>query len=120
MAFYLALDVGGTKTEYVLADDTHELARVRGGTIKRMRTDATTATQNLDAALAGTFSKPTYEGELLVHDRVEVKPTGGDTTLHGGFGIRLIEAGFVHTNLPNNAADSQNDLRLGFGLSYRH
>lgn len=45
---------------------------------------------------------------------------GVDTTLHGGFGVRLIEAGFVHTNLPNNAADSQNDLRLGFGLSYRH
>jgi len=52
LAFYLALDVGGTKTEYVLADDTHELARVRGGTIKRMRTDANTATQNLDKALA--------------------------------------------------------------------
>jgi glucosamine kinase len=52
LAFYLALDVGGTKTEYVLADDTHELARVRGGTIKRMRTDASTATQNLDKALA--------------------------------------------------------------------
>ena len=52
MAFYLALDVGGTKTEYVLADETRELARVRGGTIKRMRTDATTATQNLDRALA--------------------------------------------------------------------
>ena len=52
MAFYLALDVGGTKTEYVLADETSELARVRGGTIKRMRTDATTATQNLDKALA--------------------------------------------------------------------
>jgi glucosamine kinase len=52
LAFYLALDVGGTKTEYVLADETHELARVRGGTIKRMRTDANTATQNLDKALA--------------------------------------------------------------------
>ncbi len=52
MAFYLALDVGGTKTEYVLADETRELARVRGGTIKRMRTDAATATQNLDKALA--------------------------------------------------------------------
>jgi glucosamine kinase len=52
LAFYLALDVGGTKTEYVLADETHELARVRGGTIKRMRTDANTAAQNLDKALA--------------------------------------------------------------------
>jgi N-acetylglucosamine kinase-like BadF-type ATPase len=52
LAFYLALDVGGTKTEYVLADETQELARVRGGTIKRMRTDANTAAQNLDRALA--------------------------------------------------------------------
>ena len=52
MAFYLAVDVGGTKTEYVLGDERHELARVRGGTIKRMRTDANTASQNLDKALA--------------------------------------------------------------------
>ncbi|MBS1822078.1 MAG: ATPase [Acidobacteria bacterium] len=51
MAFYLALDVGGTKTEYVLADETTELARVRGGTIKRMRTDASSAQANLNKAL---------------------------------------------------------------------
>ncbi len=57
MPFYLALDVGGTKTEYVLADDTHELARVRGGTIKRMRTDATTAAHNLDHALAALTAR---------------------------------------------------------------
>ena len=52
MAFYLAVDAGGTKTEYVLADEARELARVRGGTIKRMRTDAGTAARNLDQALA--------------------------------------------------------------------
>lgn len=51
MAFFLALDVGGTKTDYVLADETHELARVRTGTIKRMRTDADTAAANLEEAL---------------------------------------------------------------------
>ena len=51
MAFYLAMDVGGTKTEYVLADEDRELARVRGGSIKRMRVDAATASSNLDAAL---------------------------------------------------------------------
>jgi glucosamine kinase len=39
MAFFLAMDSGGTKTDYVLADETTELARVRTGTIKRMRTD---------------------------------------------------------------------------------
>jgi glucosamine kinase len=49
---YLALDAGGTKTDYVLADETTELARVRSGSIKRMRVDAETAAANLDAALA--------------------------------------------------------------------
>jgi N-acetylglucosamine kinase-like BadF-type ATPase len=52
MSLFLALDAGGTKTDYVLADDTRELARVRTGTIKRMRTDAVTATTNLEAALS--------------------------------------------------------------------
>jgi glucosamine kinase len=52
MAFFLALDVGGTKTDYLLADDTREFARARTGTIKRMRTDAATAAANLDQALA--------------------------------------------------------------------
>jgi glucosamine kinase len=51
MAFFLALDVGGTKTDYLLADETREFARVRTGTIKRMRTDASTAAANLDEAL---------------------------------------------------------------------
>jgi glucosamine kinase len=52
MSFFLALDAGGTKTDYVLADETRELARVRTGTIKRMRVDAKTACQNLESALA--------------------------------------------------------------------
>jgi glucosamine kinase len=52
MSFFLALDAGGTKTDYVLADETRELARVRTGTIKRMRVDARTACQNLESALA--------------------------------------------------------------------
>jgi glucosamine kinase len=52
MSFFLALDAGGTKTDYVLADETRELARVRTGTIKRMRVDARTACHNLESALA--------------------------------------------------------------------
>ena len=55
MNFFLALDAGGTKTDYLLADETRELARVRTGTIKRMRVDAATASQNLESALARTF-----------------------------------------------------------------
>jgi glucosamine kinase len=51
MAYFLAVDAGGTKTDVVLADETRELARVRTGTIKRLRTDAATATANLESAL---------------------------------------------------------------------
>jgi len=51
MKYYLALDVGGTKTDYALADETREIVRVRTATIKRMRTDDVTATRHLEAAL---------------------------------------------------------------------
>ncbi|MEO6804372.1 MAG: BadF/BadG/BcrA/BcrD ATPase family protein [Granulicella sp.] len=51
MSLFLALDAGGTKTDYVLADESTELARVRTGTIKRMRIDAEAAAWNLDSAL---------------------------------------------------------------------
>jgi glucosamine kinase len=57
MCFFLALDAGGTKTDYVLADEMRELARVRTGTIKRMRVDAATAGKNLESALAQLSAK---------------------------------------------------------------
>jgi glucosamine kinase len=50
-SLFLAVDAGGTKTDYVLADETIELARVRTGSIKRLRVDAATACQNLESAL---------------------------------------------------------------------
>ena len=51
MAYFLALDVGGTKTDYVLADGSRTLARARTGSIKRMRADAGTARGHLELAL---------------------------------------------------------------------
>jgi N-acetylglucosamine kinase-like BadF-type ATPase len=51
MSYFLAVDVGGTKTDYVLADETRTLARVRSGTIKRLRIDEATASANLEWAL---------------------------------------------------------------------
>ena len=51
MSYFLAVDAGGTKADYVLADETRELARVRGGTIKRMRADEDSASGNLDKSL---------------------------------------------------------------------
>jgi hypothetical protein len=44
---------------------------------------------------------------------------GMDVDLHKGFGLRPFEVDYVRTSLPNNGSNSQNDLRLAFGLSYR-
>ncbi|HEV2276642.1 MAG TPA: BadF/BadG/BcrA/BcrD ATPase family protein [Acidobacteriaceae bacterium] len=51
MEYFLGVDAGGTKAEFVLGDATRELARVRTGTIKRMKADAATAEKNLEAGL---------------------------------------------------------------------
>jgi glucosamine kinase len=51
MRYFLGVDAGGTKTEFVLGDDSRELARVRTGTIKRMKADAATAEANVQTAL---------------------------------------------------------------------
>ena len=32
------------------------------------------------------------------------------------WGVRLLEADYVRTSLPNNASNTQNDLRLAFGV----
>ena len=50
---FLAVDAGGTKADYVLATQARILARVRSATIKRMRTDAHSAT----CALTEAFSE---------------------------------------------------------------
>src|SRR5215469_4264594 len=52
MAYYLAVDAGGTKTEFVLAEEDRELGRALTGTIKRVNADADTAARNLRDALA--------------------------------------------------------------------
>ena len=44
---------------------------------------------------------------------------GLDIAFAKGLGIRALEADLVHTTLPNNAANSQNDLRIAFGISFR-
>lgn len=51
MSLFLAVDAGGTKTEFLLADERHELARSRTGTIKRVNADEQTAENNLRYAL---------------------------------------------------------------------
>jgi len=51
MAYYLAVDAGGTKTEFLLAEEDRELGRTVTGTIKRVNADEETATRNLRDAL---------------------------------------------------------------------
>jgi glucosamine kinase len=51
MQVFLGVDAGGTKTTFVLGDAARELARVRTGTIKRMKADAATAEANLQEGL---------------------------------------------------------------------
>lgn len=51
MEYFLGVDAGGTKAEFVLGDATRELMRVRTGTIKRMKADAATAEANLQDGL---------------------------------------------------------------------
>jgi len=52
MAYYLAVDAGGTKTEFLLAEEDRELGRAVTGTIKRVNVDAYTAARNLRDALS--------------------------------------------------------------------
>ena len=52
MAYYLAVDAGGTKTEFLLAQEDRELSRAVSGTIKRVNADEEKAESNLEQALA--------------------------------------------------------------------
>jgi N-acetylglucosamine kinase-like BadF-type ATPase len=51
MQYFLGVDAGGTKTEFLLGDATRTLARVRTGTIKRMRANEAVTEANLVDAL---------------------------------------------------------------------
>jgi hypothetical protein len=43
---------------------------------------------------------------------------GLNVALARGFGLRALEVDYVRTTLPNGASNTQNDLRLSFGVSY--
>lgn len=51
MGYFLAVDAGGTKAEFLLADDTRELSRVTVGSIKRLNATALDAARELDDAV---------------------------------------------------------------------
>ena len=51
MPYFLGVDAGGTKSEFLLGDEHTVLARVRAGTIKRMKASEETTEANLVDAL---------------------------------------------------------------------
>jgi hypothetical protein len=63
---------------------------------------------------------PSSNGIAGAADSVTFQLGGGvDRTIHNHIGIRLIEADYVRSTLPNAANDTQHDLRLAAGISFR-
>jgi hypothetical protein len=63
---------------------------------------------------------PSSAGATSGANAFSMKVGGGlDVSLARGFGLRVVEINYVRSSLPNNAGDTQNDLRLGFGITYR-
>ena len=69
-------------------------------------------------AFNGTF--PTSSAGLKSTAGSFALQTGGGVNMYfsNNFGVRLIEADYVRTLLPNGSANVQNDLRLAFGVTY--
>jgi N-acetylglucosamine kinase-like BadF-type ATPase len=76
VSLFLAIDAGGTKADYALADETRVLSTTRSGTIKRMRASAEAATANLMMALAKLEAQ---SGRSLAEVDVTCIGTAGDT-----------------------------------------
>ena len=76
MSLFLAIDAGGTKADYLLADESSVLSTARSATIKRMRVPADVANANLTAALGQLESQ---SGRSLADVGVTCIGTAGDT-----------------------------------------
>ena len=62
---------------------------------------------------------PTGGGVASTANSYAMQFGGGlDVRLSKSFGLRAFELDYVRTALPNNGTNTQNDLRLAFGLSY--
>jgi len=63
---------------------------------------------------------PTQAGLLSSANVFALQAGGGfNLALSRHFGVRLLQADYVRTALPNNTTNTQNDLHLGFGFTYR-
>lgn len=69
-------------------------------------------------AFSGAF--PSSTGLLSTANSVALQTGGGlDWSLSSRFAVRMLEAEYVRTQLPNGYANTQNDLRLSAGLAMR-
>lgn len=127
MSLYLAIDAGGTKVDYMLADETHVLSTSRSGTIKRMRVSAEVAKANLTKALTDLESR---SGCSLSDVDMTCIGTAGDTVplvtdwlreeLGSRVGGRLLLLGDVEIALDAAFPDSHGILILaGTGSNVR-
>jgi len=68
-------------------------------------------------AFDGTF--PSSTGLRSTAGSLALGTGGGIGVLFSrSFGVRLLEADYIRTELPNGYSNTQNDLRLAFGLNY--
>lgn len=127
MSLYLAIDAGGTKADYVLADERRVLATTRSETVKRMRVSAEIAKANLTMALSQLESQ---SGRSLADVDVTCVGTAGETVplvtdwlraeLGSRVGGRLLILGDVEIALEAAFPDSHGVLILaGTGSNVR-
>jgi hypothetical protein len=63
---------------------------------------------------------PTRSGGIRSDDSLALQVGGGvDLGLSHNFGIRVLQADWIRTELPNGTTNVQNTLRLGAGLLFR-
>jgi len=71
----------------------------------------------VDHAFNGVF--PTPAGVVPTATSLAIDAGGGlNLSLNKTFGVRMLEADYIRTSLPNNASNTQNDMRLSFGVTY--
>jgi hypothetical protein len=62
---------------------------------------------------------PAAGGATPAANSLAVQIGGGlDVSLPKHFGLRVFDIDYVRTSLPNNGSNTQDDLRLGFGLTW--
>jgi len=112
--------VGLSKLEY-LAGPRYTIASTRftGRVVKNHESSA--FAEFLAGASHGYESIfPTASGSTSSATSFAMQAGGGlNVDLGDGFGLRAIEVDYLRTTLPNGSANSQNDLRIAFGITYR-